>query len=74
MRGVEFDDEFDRKADEVKYVAPDRGLSAELVATEVLCAEIVPEAFFGWCGFVAEGAGEVALGFVAVHGAYLPPP
>jgi len=74
LRTIEFDDEFGCEANKVYDVGAERGLAAEFVAIEFLCAEKVPESFFSWCGFVAKRAGEVALGFVSVHGTYLSPP
>jgi hypothetical protein len=67
LGAVEFDDELERHAGEVYDVCADRGLPAELVASELLRAEKVPETFFGRCGFVAERAREVALSLVSVH-------
>ena len=74
LRTIKFDDEFGCEANEVDDVDTDRGLAAEFVTAEFLRAKKVPETFFGWRRIVAERAGEVALGFVAIHWVCLPPP
>lgn len=45
-----------------------------LMPAEAFGAEEMRESLFGAGGLVAEGAGEIALYFVAVHGVGLPPP
>jgi hypothetical protein len=43
------------------------------MAVEFAGAEEMPQAFFGACGLLAKGAGEVALVLVAVHGGSFTP-
>jgi hypothetical protein len=47
LRTVEFDDQLDRKANEVNHVGANRRLATELMAVELPGAEEMPKAFFG---------------------------
>ena len=74
LRAIQLDDEFCGEANKINHVGTDCRLATKLPTTELFGAEELPESFFGTRGLVAERAGEVALGFVAVHNPDLPPP